>query len=149
MLGFWRKHNDYQDFISNFLTYCSYDKSQLPEYNHIISKLWLLDLDPLEDILRPHYSNTGRPANKQPEFFRTFIVMHDLGIPICQWINKLKSNFIIRTICGFKLSEIPSISSFYSFVDRICGPEVAPKIRKFKRKPAKKLEKGEKLAETP
>jgi hypothetical protein len=145
MLGVWRTHNDYQQFVSNLLMSGSYDKEQLIEHQNIILKLWIFDFDPLKDILADYYSNTGRPSLYQPEFFRTFILMQHLHVPISLWVEKLRNNFVIRTACGFLKSELPSIASFYAFVERITGPETKPKVKKFIRKPKKKLGKGEKL----
>ena len=145
MLGKWRAHEEYQQFVSTQLMYGTYDREQLIEYEEIISKLWIFNLNPLLDILEDRYSNTGRPSERQPEFFRTFILMQDLQIPVSQWIEKLKNSFVLRTVCGFLKSELHSIASFYSFVERITGLETKPQVRKFIHKPKKKLKQGEKL----
>ena len=145
MLGKWRSHEEYQEFVSRQLLFGSYDREQLIEYQDSIEKLWIFNLDPLKDIMADRYSNTGRPAEYQPELFRTYILMQDLDIPINMWVDKLKTNFTLRTICGFYKSEIPSIATFYSFVERITGPETKPQVRKFIRKPKNKLKQGEKL----
>jgi len=145
MLGKWRTHDEYQEFVSKQLLQGSYDQGQLSEYQDIIQKLWIHNLDSLNGVISDRYSSTGRPSEFQPEFFRTFILMQDLKVPVSQWINKLKNNFVLRTACGFLKSELPSIASFYSFIRRIAGPETKPHIRRFILKPKKKLEKGEKL----
>jgi hypothetical protein len=145
MLGYWRTHDEYQQFVSKQLLFGLYNQEQLIEYQKIIQKLWILNLDPLKNIIEDRYSNTGRPSVYQPEIFRTYILMQDLHVPISQWIDKLKNNFVLRTICGFLKSELPSIASFYSFIERITGAENKSQLRKFKRKPKEKLKQGEKL----
>jgi hypothetical protein len=145
MLGKWRTHDEYLEFVSKQLQYGSYDHGQLTEYRDVIMKLRILNLDPLHDILAEFYSNTGRPSEHQPELFRTYIMMQDLKVPISLWIEKLSNNFVLRTACGFLKSDLPSIASFYAFIKRITGSETKPKVRIFKRKPKTKLKQGEKL----
>ena len=151
MLGIWRTHFEYQEFVSKKLLSGAYDQGQLIEHQAIISKLWILNLDTLKESIAyrysntDRYSNTGRPSEHQPEFFCAFVLMQHLGVPISQWVNKLSNNFVVRTICGFHKSELPCFASFYSFIERIVGPETKPKIRRFKRKPKLKFKQGEKL----
>jgi hypothetical protein len=71
--------------------------------------------------------------------------MTDLKISMNHWIPTLKNNFILRTICGLKLSEIPPIGAFYDFIHRIIRLDERPGIKGRKRKPKKKLKQGEKL----
>jgi len=143
MLGYWRSHSEYRNFVLSQLE--NLDPSSVIEYLDIITKLYILDLDPLKIILQNRYSNTGRTAVHQPEIFRIFIMMLHLKIPPNKWIDKLKHNFVLRTACGLKKSEIPSIASLYNFIKRITGIEMAPKSKTFKRKPSKKYKQGEKL----
>jgi len=46
MLGHWRRHSDYQDFVVEKLGTVA-DKGLLLEYEDIISKLYILNLDDL------------------------------------------------------------------------------------------------------
>ena len=146
MLGTWRSHADYRNFVLRRLEgYYGDPLSPAHEHFSIIAKLFIFDLDPLKDIIAGRYSNTGRPAVNQPEIMRIFILMQHLKKPISKWVGALKSNFLLRTACGLSKSNIPDISSLYAFNYRITGKEQAPKIRSFKRKPKFKLKKGEKL----
>ena len=146
MLGTWRNHADYRDFVIKRLeNYHGDILSFEHEYLSILEKLFIFDLDPLKEVLAERYSYTGRPALNQPEFMRILILMHDLKKPVSQWINTLRSNFILRTACGLTIKEIPNISSLYAFIYRITGKEQPPKVRNFNRKPKFKLKKGEKL----
>ena len=63
MLKNWSSHADYQQFIISNLS-CSYKSfpKKIIELEPSISKLYCLDLDILREILKPYYSNIGRPA---------------------------------------------------------------------------------------
>ena len=143
MLGNWRSHSDYRSFVLSRLE--NVDPSSVVEYLDITTKLLILNLDPLKIIIQKRYSNTGRAAVQQPEIFRIFILMLHLKIPPNKWIDKLRHNYVLRTACGLRKIEIPSIASLYNFIKRITGAEVAPKAKTFKRKPSKKYKQGEKL----
>ena len=146
MLGYWRPHTDYQQFVLDQLDLTlRFDPGLLREYENIISKLWILNTDILYEAMLPCYSSTGRPAIFQPEILRICILMTDLKISIHHWIPTLENNFILRTICGLKRSEIPPIGAYYDFINRIIRLDERSCIKEFRRKPRKKLKKGEKL----
>jgi len=146
MLGYWRPHADYQQFVLDQLDRTlRFDPGLLREYENTISKLWILDTDLFYDAMLPCYSPIGRPAKSQPEILRICIMMTDLKISIHHWIPTLENNFILRTICGLKRSEIPPVGAFYDFIHRIISIDERPLIAGTRRKPKKKLKKGEKL----
>jgi len=146
MLGYWRPYADYQQFILDQLDHTlRYDPGLLREYEDLISKLWIFDTDILYDAMLPCYSLTERPAIFQPEILRVCIAMTHLKIPIHHWISTLENNFILRTICGLRRSQIPPNGAFYDFISRIIRLDEQPEIKGKKRKPKKKLKKGEKL----
>ncbi|WP_244833934.1 hypothetical protein [Clostridium sp. BJN0001] len=63
MLKNWTSHAEYQQFIiSNFSSSNQTFYKRVLELESSISKLYCLDLDILGEILKPYYSNTGRPA---------------------------------------------------------------------------------------
>lgn len=145
MLGFWRSHNDYQQFVASRLSALArINPCALLEYQTEISKLYILDIDPLIRIITPLYSPIGRPAEYQPEIFRSFILMQHLHISPDNWVDKLKNNFVLRTICGFD-NHLPAIASYYDFINRIVRYKEPPRCKKKNRKPSKKLGKGRKL----
>jgi len=145
MLGKWRNHKDYQQFVSSRLGQYDYNHPAVLDFLNIISKLYILNLDKLRNIIADKFSTTGRPANLQPEFFRIIIMMQALGSPINKWTEKLKLNFVLRTACGLTKREIPSVASLYNFIYRIVGKENAPVIRMPRSKPKYKLAPGQKL----
>ncbi|MDR1571502.1 MAG: hypothetical protein LBS32_03150, partial [Clostridiales Family XIII bacterium] len=83
--------------VGELMPYAAFAPHILLEYEDIISKLYILDLDPMKSVVAPLYSNTGRPSNHQPEIFRTFVIMSGLGIRIDDWREKLKNNQILRS----------------------------------------------------
>jgi len=145
MLGFWRKHCDYQSFVADKLAIlaCT-NPSALFEYETEISKLYILNLDPLKNIIAPLYSRTGRAANFQPEIFRSIILMQHMRFAPDNWVPKLENNLVLRTICGFS-DKMPALASYYDFINRIVKLNELPRLKKKKRKPSKKIGKGKKL----
>ena len=72
----WTSHAEYQQFIiSNLSSFYKTFLKRIVELEPSKSKLYYLDLDILGEILKSHYSNTGRPATFQPEIFRLFSLM--------------------------------------------------------------------------
>lgn len=146
MLGIWRTHDDYQKFVVNELSSLArFNPSSLFEFETEISKLYILNLDSLKNIIASLYSSTGRPSNLQPEIFRSFILMNHLKYTPDKWVFKLKNNFVLRTICGFTDTDIPALASYYDFINRIIKLDELPRFKKKKRKPSKKVGKGKKL----
>ena len=146
MLGFWRSHEDYQKFVVRELSSIArIFPSALFEYETEISKLYILNLDELKNVIASLYSYTGRPSEFQPEIFRSCILMNHLGFAPDNWVDKLRKNFVLRTICGFTNDCLPALASYYDFINRIIKLDERPCLRKKKRKPTKKLGKGNKL----
>ena len=146
MLGVCRIHKDYKNFVLTELNKLADTRpDQIREYQQAISKMLILDLDPLIPVISPLYSDCGRPAEMQVEIFRSCILMKSLNVPLNQWVDKLTHNPVLRTIAGFTPDNMPKTSSYYDFINRIVPSDEAPVIRTFKAKPKKKLKKGEKL----
>lgn len=61
------------------------------------------------------------------------------------WVEKLRNNPVLRTICGFFGDKMPNIASYYDFINRIYELDDKPKLRSFECKPTKKYAKGEKM----
>lgn len=142
MLGFWRSHAGYQQFVIRNLK--TADPGSVLEYKKVIPKLFILDLDKLKGIISPLYSPTGRPALHQPEIFRSFILMNELGYNLDNWIPKLKSSFFLRTLVGLD-EDVPSVSSHYDFINRLMDTNEHPRLKMKKHKPTKKIGKNKKL----
>ena len=146
MLGTWRSHDDYQRFVvKDLANLVQANPHPLFEYEKIISKLYILNLDPLLDIIKHLYSATGRKSKSQPEIFRAFILMNHLGLSLDQWIHKVKYNAVLRIAAGFDSDSLPAIASYYDFINRIIRIDEKPRAKHKKRKPSKKIGKGKKL----
>jgi len=138
LLGSWQSHAEYQQQVVTALSeFANLNPCAIYEYQAPISKLYILDLDPLKKLLEPCYSPTGRPSVNQPEIFRSLVLMNDLGFPLNEWVPKLSNNPVLQSACGFR-GNLPAIASYYDFIDRIVKlkekPRVKPKRRKSKKK---------------
>ena len=93
MLNHWNPHSLYRtNLIKNLKSIFPSHQNEIAFLSRSISKLNILNLDSLEEIIEPYYSNQGRPAINQPEIFRSFILMLDLNcFSVTQWINILKA----------------------------------------------------------
>ncbi len=152
MLGFWRTHEEYQSYLlEKILPFFESDKNNVLQYEDALSKLYILDLDPLKPLLSGYYSTTGTPARNQPELIRSFILMSEMKVhSISRWVEKLQANEILCFMIGLSRSEIHNVGSYYDLINRIwlSNPDVDYKfehsLHTFKRKPAKKLGKNQK-----
>ena len=146
MLGTCRTHKDYCRFVLTELNLLVQTRpDQIREYQQAISKMLILNLDPLIPIISPLYSPCGRPSEMQIDIFRSCVLMKSLNIPLNQWVGKLSFNPVLRIIAGFTPDNMPKTSSYYDFINRIVPSDESPVIKDFKAKPKKKLKKGEKL----
>ena len=142
LLGLWRTHADYrQQTIAELSAIARYNPYALLEYEISISKLLILNLDPLLPIIAPRYSSTGRPSHNQPEIFRSLVLMNDLGYSLDEWVGKLLVCPVLRTACGFAAGELPGVASYYDFFHRIMPLDEKPRVKPKKRKPKKKYGK--------
>ena len=141
LLGFWQSHADYQHFVATELSIIARTNPYaLLEYKNSISKLYILNLDPLKTLAAPLYSTTGRPSINQPEIFRSFVLMNDLGFSLDEWIVKLSNNRALQIACGLR-SSLPGVASYYDFINRIIKLDEKPRFKPKKRKPKKKFGK--------
>jgi len=69
---FWRSHSDYQQFaVGRLSTIAQSNPCALLEYQAEISKLYILDLDPLKRIIIPYTLTSADPQDINP-----IMVMH-------------------------------------------------------------------------
>jgi len=146
MLGPWRNHNDYVIFVFTELkVLAETDPERLLEYQEVISKMLIFNIDAIQEIIDPLYSNTGRPALNQPEIFRALVLQIGLKMSITEFHEKLLYNRVIRTIAGFTKDNVPGIGTFYDFMNRVYPINEKPVYRAPYSKPKDKLKKGEKM----
>jgi len=61
------------------------------------------------------------------------------------WVERLQHDDLLAIICGFVPGNTPGVGTYYDFLNRFWLAPKPGKIKKFKRKPKKKLKAGEKL----
>ena len=146
MLGYFTPHKQYVRFVLTELAELAKTRpDQMREYQDAICKMLILDLDPLESVTAPLYPPIGKMADVQMEIYRSCVFMKHCEVPFNNWIGKLENNPVLRIIAGFTEYNMPKTSSYYDFINRIVPLDERPIIKAFKRKPAKKLGKNEKL----
>ncbi len=152
MLGHWRSHSEYQSYlVENIANFYKEVPNNVIQYQDALSKLYILDLDPLQPVLAEHYSNTGAPARNQPELIRSFFLMSEQREhSITNWVNTLAHNKILCVMIGLSPSEIHNVSSYYDLINRmwLADPELEHdyehSLHSFRNKPKKKLGKNQK-----
>jgi len=106
MFGNWQFHSDYQSLLLDSLNKLKYlHSTSLKKYQEGISKLYLLNLDVIKDLIAPLFSNTGRPSGFQAQIFRSFVLMNHLHIySITRWCRfELPNDLFFVLPLGFLL----------------------------------------------
>lgn len=123
MIPYFQSYNDFINHLnSHYISYRRlFDFSLLnDDFQSAFFKMIWLDVDNTFDILRPLYSNTGRPTKNQIQFLRSFILMaHFKYFSIKKWVKRLKKHNALAIICGFDPLDVPSFSSHYDFIHRL------------------------------
>lgn len=148
MFGNWQSHSDYQSSLLDVLNKLKDSHStSLNKYQEGISKLYILNLDVIKDLIAPLFSHTGRPSGFQAQIFRSFVLMNHLHIySITRWCRfELPNDPILCAAIGVSPDSIPSVGSHYDFINRLVPLNDSPKLKSAKRKPTKKYKKGEKM----
>ena len=152
MLGTWRAHKEYQSYlVEKMIPYFAEDSEKVKQYESALSKLYILDLDPLKPLLSQYYSSTGAPAKNQPELIRSFILMSELRThSIPEWVDKLKAEKILCNMIGLSRSQLHNVASYYDLMNRVWlgNPDIEHEfehsIHSFSKKPKKKIGKNKK-----
>lgn len=138
-------HAEYQQqAIAELSQVAKLNPHALLEYQDPISKIFILNLDPIKKLLSPLYSATGRPAERQSQIFRSLVLMTSLGYPLDKWVSKLTHNLVLQIACGFG-SKLPGVASYYDFMNRLIQLDEKPRCKPRKSKPRKKFGKNKKL----
>lgn len=150
MLKNWRAHTEYQQFlISNLSSFYKTFPKKVVKFESSISKLYCLDLDILGEILKPYYSNTGRPATFQPEIFRSFsLMLFQKETSITKWVKALHADDLLATFIGCVKDNVPSLGAHYDFISRLWMADLSSdrlnlkKTYSYKKKPSKTKSPG-------
>jgi len=132
MLRDWALHSYYQEKLRlKMLLYYETQRSRLLRLDKSISKIYLLNLDNLLPVIKPLYSDLGRPAKNQQSIIRSLVLIldqHDYSIT--NWALKAASDPLLFDICDFDGSA-PAPASYYDFLVRLW---VADRKRHLKQK---------------
>ena len=120
MLGYWRTHDDYQLWLkSKLISLVPEHEAEIRLYGSLVEKVYVLNLDPLKEIVAPMYSPIGRPAHNQPELFRALVVMlHCKTQDPTKFVAVLRSSPVLTAICGFE-GQTPGVGTFYDLLARL------------------------------
>jgi len=151
MLRVWTLHSKYQEKLGlKMLLHHEIQRSRLVALDKSISKLYLLNLDSLLPVIKPLYSDLGRPAKNQQGIIRSLVLMLDQQVySITKWAEKVASDPLLLDICGFE-DNAPSAASYYDFLVRLWLADYRLhikrklKVKRFTSKPRKKLKAGQK-----
>lgn len=167
MLAVKHFHEQYQNFVSDFLTRYFISTGQhitVLTRSSLVVKLWDANLTGIVQLVKNQYSSTNRgtPPKDAVAMFRSLILMTLTGeSSIPNWVDTLRSDPFLAVLSGFlpacfcsvkaddiPADSIPGVGTFYDFMDRLIRKDrilYKSKLRKFKRKPKKKQKKNQKL----
>jgi len=119
MLREWIWHADYQKvLLLKLIDHFFNQRSRVVLLDKAISKLYLLNLDPLLPVVKPLYTDLGRPAKNQQGIIRSLVLMLDQqDYSITKWSLKVASDPLLFDLCGFS-DNAPSVASYYDLLIR-------------------------------
>lgn len=122
------------------------------KFRSALSKVKLLNFDPVHHFLRPLYASRGRPAIHQIEILRSLFLMLHFGYSsIDTWVQLTQSDALFALLCGFDPNRVAPLGSYYDLINRLWPVKdynrVFPKDRYAK--PSSKPKKGAKWENNP
>lgn len=137
MLGKWRGHAEYQQYLIKAISREFKKNPKAIEYlETAILKMYLLNLDKIYEFFVLLFSAIGRPSNQQPEIFRSFLLMSHFKVAgLEEWISYAKSSPIICAMVGVSDHDFPGESTHRDFISRLWREDDSYHLQKFKRKP--------------
>ena len=113
MLRKWNPHVEYQEkLVKKMFYHYVIQRSRVAALDKSISKLYLLDLDPMLPVVKPLYPGLGRPALNQQGIIRSLVLMLDQQEhSITKWALKVGSDPLLFDLCGFDTDYAPAVAS--------------------------------------
>ena len=147
MLGTWRTHTEYLAYmVPKFLAAVTENPYIADVYMTAFQKMFLLNLDLVWEEFLPEFSFRGRPSDKQPEIFRSLLLMaHFKYASVDNWVKHARSNPVICALIGAHPDELPGASTMRDFYNRLWHGIVPGNIKYAPPKPKKKPKNGDKL----
>jgi hypothetical protein len=137
MLGEWRCHADYQQFIVGIINReFKRNPNAIKQYEEAFLKMYLMNLDSVRSDFEPLFSVTGKPSNQQPEIFRSLMLMgHFKYAGLEEWITYAKSSLLLCVLVGVTPDTFPGESTHRDFITRLWQYNSIGKLRSVARKP--------------
>jgi len=147
LLGTWRSHTEYLAYmVPMFMAAASGNRYIMDEYWPAFQKVFLMNLDLVWEVFLPVFPFKGRPSDKQPEIFRSLILMaHFQYASIDKWVKHARSNPVICALIGCSPNEIPGASTLRDFYNRLWCGATPDHIKYIAPKPKEKPKNGDKL----
>jgi len=147
LLGTWRTHADYLAYmVPMFLAAASANKYIVDEYMSAFQKVFLMNLDLVWEVFLPIFPFRGRPSDKQPEIFRSLVLMaHFKFASIDNWVKHARSNPVICILIGCLPDDIPGATTLRDFYNRLWRGAIPDHIKYIVPKPKDKPKNGDKL----
>jgi len=151
MLGKWRTHAEYQQFVVDaLLKEKARNPQSLAEYEETILKLYSLNLDSVKTDFAKRFSVTGRPSDFQPEMFRAFVLMADQKVAsIEEWRKKAICTPIFCALIGIEPKDFPGASTLRDFITRLWLEDAPERVKNVEAKPREKHGKNKKPLKNP
>ena len=143
-------HDQYQNFVKIHFKQLFMRKEirSILRFAPFIARFFLLNLDPLRELLIPTYNHPRRMPWDPVCLFRALILMVIKKEPsITNWVDRLKNNKVYAILSGFDPDDVPGVGTFYDFIDRLTLADKQLRRKRknqrkrVKRKPAQKLKK--------
>ena len=139
-LGTWRSHADYQRFMVEAVNReFKHNPRAVENYEAAIMKMYYLDLDKIKEDFPSLFSPVGRPSNRQPEVFRSLLLMsHFKYAGFDEWVSYASATPILRALVGVAAGSFPGASTHRDFLWRLWRAGKPNRLKKIIHKPAGK-----------
>ena len=127
MIKDWQSHQEYGHSLHETkVKLDSASRLRLSALQPVRAKLLSLNLDPVMELLKPLYPDTGRPASNQVQILRSFILfclLWSAGFIRCgltAWVNSvLPNDLVYLALAGISRTSMPPLGSYYDFMNRL------------------------------
>jgi hypothetical protein len=121
MLGVWRSHAEYQKFmVEGVNREFKRNPKSIKTYESAFIKMYYLNLDNIKEDFTSQFSSVGRPSNRQPEIFRSFILMaHFKFASIDEWVDHASATPLLCALVGVTSDTFPGASTHRDFMTRL------------------------------
>lgn len=143
MLGTWRSHTQYQTLLFMKLQQLQLtNPKSIQDFTISILKMHQMNLDPMQSIIAPLFSATGRPSNQQPEIMRLLVLMDDQRErDIDKWLKTVSATPLFCALVGLEPCELPGASTLRDFISRLWQGDIPNPLKPPTSRPTEKFGK--------